>query len=106
MLIPFRALRSKAMDLVKFGGVMIAFVLSVGIVAAATRGPRAPGHLRVVGTVFLLALAAFCGFGFFASFELPAVPLVCIVYAVFGISSLVGAAGLATYRTGSIESSS
>jgi heme A synthase len=94
------------MDLVVFGGVIFAFVLSVGLVAAATRGPQGPGHLRVVGTVFLLAVAAFCVFGFFAAFELPAVPLVCIVYAVFGISSLLGAVGLATYRAGSIESSS
>jgi heme A synthase len=94
------------MDLILFGGVILAFVLSVGLVAAATRGPQAPGHLRVVGTVLLLAVAAFCVFGFFTSFELPAVPLTCIGYAVFGIASLVGAAGLATYQTGSIESSS
>lgn len=80
------------MDPIVFGGVIIAFVLSVGLVAAATRGPQAPGHLRVVGTVFLLVIAAFCLFGFFASFELPAVPLLCIIYALFGISSLVGAA--------------
>ncbi len=94
------------MDPIVFGGVIIAFVLSVGLVAAATRGPQAPGHLRVVGTVFLLAVAAFCVFGFFASFELPAVPLLCIIYALFGISSLVGAARLATHRTRSIGSSS
>ena len=94
------------MDLTVFGGVIFAFVLSVGLVAAATRGPQGPGHMRVVGTVFLLAVAAFCVIGFFASFELPAVPLVCIVYAVCGIASLVGAAGLARYRTGSIGSSS
>jgi heme A synthase len=94
------------MDLVVFGGVIFAFALSVGLVAAATRGEQGPGHLRVVGTVFLLAVAAFCGFGFFTSFALPAVPLVCIVYAALGISSLLGAAGLATYRTGSIGSSS
>jgi hypothetical protein len=94
------------MDPVIFGAAILAFVLAVSLIGAATRGPRAAGHLRVVGAVFLLAVAAFCAFGFLASFELQGVPLIGIGYAVLGISTLIGAAWLATYQSGSIGSSS
>jgi hypothetical protein len=93
------------MDPIMFGGVILAFVLAVGLVAAATRGPRAPGHCRVMGVVFLLAVSAFCGFGFLASFELPGVPAIRIIYAVFGFLSLIGAGWLATHRTSSVGTS-
>ena len=82
------------MDPIVFGGVIIAFVLAVGLVGAATRGPEGPGHLRVVGAVFLLSVVAFCGFGFQASFEMPDAPSVRIIYSLFGVSSLIGAAWL------------
>ena len=94
------------MDPIMFGGVILAFVVAVGLVGAATRGPRAPGHLRIVGTVFLFAVALFCGYGFLASFELQGVPVIGIGYAVFGISNLIGATWLANYRTSSIGRSS
>jgi hypothetical protein len=84
------------MDPIMFGGVIIAFVLAVGLVGAATRGPQAPGHLRVVGAVFLLSVVAFCVFGFLASFSIPDAPSVRIIYSLFGVSSLVGAALLVT----------
>ena len=93
------------MDPIMFGPVMLAFVIAVGLVAAATRGPQAPGHCRVVGAVFLLAVAAFCIFGFLASFELPGVPAIRIIYAVCGMSSLIGAAWTATYRVSSVGNS-
>jgi hypothetical protein len=89
------------MDPIIFGGVILAFVVAVGLVAAATRGQHAPGHLRVVGAVFLFAVAAFCIFGFLASFELPGVPAIGIGYAACGIASLVGAARLLTPGTAS-----
>jgi hypothetical protein len=104
--IPFRALRSKAMDPIMFGGVILAFILAVGLVAAATHGPQGPGHLRVVGTVLLLAVAAFCIFGVLASYEPPGVPPIRIVYTLLGISSVIAAAWLATHRASSIGSSS
>jgi hypothetical protein len=87
------------MDPITFGGVIIAFVLAVGLVAVATRGRQAPGHLRVVGAVFLFVVTAFCAFGFLASFELHGVPVIGIVCAVLGIVSLVGAARLLTPGT-------
>jgi hypothetical protein len=93
------------MDPIMFGPAMLAFVLAVGLVAAATRGPQAPGHLRIVGAVFLLSVAAFCIFGFLASFELPGSPAIRIIYAVCGMSSLIGAALTATYRASSIGNS-
>jgi heme A synthase len=94
------------MDPIMFGGVILAFVLAVALVAGATRGPQGPGHLRVVATVFLLAVAAFCVFGFLASFEVADLPAIRIIYAVFGLSSLAGAVALATYRRSSIGRSS
>jgi hypothetical protein len=95
---------SMAMDPIMFGGVIIAFVLAVGLVGAATRGPEAPGHLRVVGAVFLLSVVAFCVFGFLASFSMPDAPSVRIIYTLFGVSSLVGAAWLVTPGTASAVS--
>ena len=82
------------MDPMMFGGVIVAFVVAVGLVAGATRGRQGPCHMRVVGAVFLFAVTAFCGFGFLASFELPGVPAIGIVYAALGIISLIGAARL------------
>jgi hypothetical protein len=92
------------MDPIMFGGVILAFILAVSLVAALTHGPQAPGHLRIVGTVFLLAVAAFCVFGFLASFELPDAPSIRVVYTLFGISSLWGAAWLVTPETASVVS--
>ena len=86
------------MDPIMFGGVMLAFVLAVGLVAAATRGPRAPGHQRIVGAVFLLAVAAFCVFGFLATFEPPVTGAVRVIYVVLGIVSLVGAGWLVSKK--------
>jgi hypothetical protein len=84
------------MDPIMFGGVIVAFVLAVGLVGAATRGPQGPGHLRIVGAVFLLCVVAFCGFGFLASFEMPDAPSVRLIYTLFGLSSLLGAGWLVT----------
>jgi hypothetical protein len=80
-----------------FGTTIIAFVLAVGLVAALTRGPNAPGHLRIVGTVFLLTVTAFCIFGFLASFELAGAMSIRIIYSAVGSASLIGAACLATW---------
>ncbi len=82
------------MDPIMFGGVLCTFVLAIVLVGAVTRGPQGPGHLRVVGTVFLLAVGAFCVFGFLASFEMPDVRSLAVVYGLFAISSLVGAGWL------------
>ncbi len=84
------------MDPIMFGGVITAFVLAVGLVGAATRGPHAPGHLRVVGAVFLLSVLAFCVFGFLASFELSEGLSVRIIYTLLGMASVLGAAWLVT----------
>jgi hypothetical protein len=54
------------------------------------------GHIRVVGTVFLLAVSAFCIFGFLASFELAGVTVFHIIYSTVGVASLIGAGCLAT----------
>jgi hypothetical protein len=94
------------MDPIIFAGAILVFVLAVGLVAALTRGPQAPGHLRVVGAVFLLVITAFCIFGFLATFEPPGVPAVRIIYTMLGVLSLLSAAWLATFRTGSVEQSS
>jgi hypothetical protein len=87
------------MDPIMFGGVVLAFVLSVGLVAAVTRGPHGPGHMRVVGAVFLLAIAAFCVFGFLATFEPPVSAPVRVIYAALGVTSLAGAAWLVRSRS-------
>jgi hypothetical protein len=94
------------MDPILLCGLIFAFVLAVGMVGAATRGPKAPGYLRVLGIVFLLTVAAFCLFGFLASFEVVGVPAIGIIYAVVGVSSLMGASALATYQPNSVKSSS
>lgn len=88
------------MDPNMFGGVILAFVLAVGTVAAVTRGPQAPGHLQVVGAVFLLVVVAFCAFGFLATFEPPGVPAR-LVYIAFGTASLLGAGRLVAPGTAS-----
>jgi hypothetical protein len=94
------------MDPTMFTSVIFAFVLAVGLVAAATRGPQGPGHLRIVGTVFLLAVSTFCVFGFLASFEPPSVIAIRLIYTAIGSASVIGAAWLAVYRASSIGSSS
>ncbi len=87
------------MDPITFGVGIFAFVLAVGLVAAVTRGPQAPGHCRVVGAVFLLAVTAFCVFGFLATFEPADFVAIRIVYCVIGVGSLTGAGCLLTLRT-------
>jgi hypothetical protein len=84
------------MEPIMFGATIIAFVLAVGLIAMLMRGPSATGHLRVVGSVFLLAVTAFCIFGFLASFELAGVTVFHIIYSAVGIASLIGAGCLAT----------
>jgi hypothetical protein len=90
------------MDPILIGGVIFAFVLAVGLVAAATRRSKATGHLRVLGVVFLLTVAAFCIFGFLASFELTTAVGIRIVYSLLGLSSVLGAYALVTHRTKSV----
>jgi hypothetical protein len=85
------------MDPMLFGASIIAFVLAVGLFAVLMRGRNAAGgHFRVVGTVFLLAVAAFCIFGFLASFELAGVTVFHIIYSAVGVASLISAGCLAT----------
>ena len=92
------------MDPMMFGGVITAFVLAVGVLGAVTRGPNAPGPLRVVGAVFLLSVLGFCGFGFLASYELSDGLSFRITYALMGAASLLGAAWLVTPETPVAES--
>ena len=87
------------MDPIMFGVGIFAFVLAVGLVAAVTRGPQAPGHCRVVGAVFLLVVTAFCVFGFLATFEPADFVAIRIVYCVVGVGSLTGAGCLVTSKT-------
>jgi hypothetical protein len=87
------------MDPIMFGVGIFAFVLAVGLVAAVTRGPQAPGHCRVVGAVFLLAVTAFCVFGFLATFEPADFVAIRIVYCVVGVGCLTGAGCLVSSKT-------
>ena len=82
------------MDPIMFGGVILAFVLAVSVVATATRGSKPPGHLRVMSAVFLLAVAAFCIFGFLATFEPPGEVAIRIVYIALGTTSVIAAGWL------------
>jgi hypothetical protein len=84
------------MEPIMFGATIIAFVLGVMLFAVPMRESNATGHLRVVGTVFLLAVTAFCIFGFLASFELAGVTVFHIIYSAVGVASLIGAGCLAT----------
>lgn len=45
---------------------------------------------RIVGTLVLLGIAAFCGFGFLATFEPPGWITLRAVYGVVGVLSLLG----------------
>jgi hypothetical protein len=94
------------MDPIMFGAGIFAFVLAVGLVAAVTRGPQAPGHCRIVGAVFLLAVTAFCVFGFLATFEPEGFAVFRLIYGVVGIGSLIGAGGLVALKTNSAPRSS
>jgi hypothetical protein len=94
------------MDPIMFGAGIFAFVLAVGLVAAVTRGPEAPGHCRIVGSVFLLAVSAFCVFGFLATFRPADFVIIRLVYGVVGIASLIGAGCLVASRTTSAASTS
>jgi asparagine N-glycosylation enzyme membrane subunit Stt3 len=84
------------MEPIMFGATIIAFVLAVALLALLTRGRNSTGHLRVVGTVFLLAVTAFCIFGFLASFELAGVTPFHLIYSGVGVASLIGAGCVAT----------
>jgi hypothetical protein len=87
------------MDPIMFGAGIFAFVMAVSVVALVTRGPEAPSHCRVVGTVFLLAVAAFCVFGFLATFDPADFVVIRIVYGVVGSGSLLGAGCLVASKT-------
>ncbi len=93
------------MDPIMFGAGIFAFVLAVGLVAALTRGPQAPGHCRIVGSVFLLVVSAFCVFGILATFRPADFLIIRLAYGVVGIGSLIGAGCLVASRTTSIASS-
>ncbi len=49
---------------------------------------------RVVGTLVLLAAAAFCTFGFLATFEPPGWPVARAVYALIVLGCLAGVVGV------------
>ena len=86
------------MDPIMFGAGIFAFVVAVALVAGVTRGPQAPGHCRVVGAVFLLAVTAFCIFGFLATFEPTDATAVRVIYGPIGTVSLFGAGRLVLPR--------
>jgi len=49
---------------------------------------------RIVGTMVLLAVAAFCAFGFMATYEAPGWPVLRTVYAVIAAVCLAGVVGV------------
>jgi hypothetical protein len=57
-------------------------------------GERMPWLLRVPVVLLVLALAAFCSFGFLATFEPPGFPAMRVVYGTVGITSLIVAGWL------------
>jgi hypothetical protein len=93
------------MDPIMFGSGIFAFVLAVGLVAAVTRGPQAPGHCRIVGSVFLLAVSAFCVFGFLVTFKPADFLIIRLVYGLVGIGSLIGAGCLVALKPTAAASS-
>ena len=58
-----------------------------------------PMLIRVVATLLLLFLAAFCIFGFLATYEPPGYPILRLIYGAASLACLAGAGWVLTRRT-------
>jgi hypothetical protein len=75
-------------------GIDVSLILGGLAIGSLVSGVRMPWLLRVPVALLVLALAAFCSFGFLATFEPSGFPAMRVVYGTVGIASLIGAGWL------------